>query len=91
LEPPARFHPPEVDDIIEDSEVLGISAEDQLKLQALHIKNNHLQKQEILAAKRHRTNMQAKVREMVLEEEQKARELEQQIAEMQAEDPCHRQ
>jgi cytochrome c5 len=35
--------------------------------------------------------MQAKVRQMILEEEQKARELEQQIIEMQGEDPCHQQ
>jgi hypothetical protein len=33
----ARFHPLEADDIIEDGEVLGISAEDQLKLRALRI------------------------------------------------------
>jgi hypothetical protein len=55
--------PPEDDDIIEDGKVLGISAEDQLKLRELHIKNNHLQKQkEILEAKCQRINMQAKVR-----------------------------
>jgi hypothetical protein len=35
--------------------------------------------------------MQAKVRRMILEEEQKARELEHQIAEMQGEDLCHHQ
>jgi hypothetical protein len=35
--------------------------------------------------------MQAKVRQMILEEEQKARELEQQIAEMQGKDLCHQQ
>jgi hypothetical protein len=29
---PVRFHPQEGDDVIEDGEVLGISAEDQLKL-----------------------------------------------------------
>jgi hypothetical protein len=57
-------------------------------LRALRIKNNHLQKQkEILAAKSQRINMQAKVRQMILDEEQKARELEQHIVEMQGEDP----
>jgi hypothetical protein len=35
--------------------------------------------------------MQAKVKQMILEEEQKVRELEQQIIEMQGEDPCHQQ
>jgi hypothetical protein len=33
--------------------------------------------------------MQAKVRQMILDEEQKAKELEQQITEMQGEDPHH--
>jgi hypothetical protein len=33
--------------------------------------------------------MQAKVRQMILGEEQKAKELEQQITEMQGEDPHH--
>jgi hypothetical protein len=33
---------PQADDIIKDSDVLCISAEDQLKLRALRIKNNHL-------------------------------------------------
>jgi hypothetical protein len=35
--------------------------------------------------------LQAKVKQMILEEEQKIRELEQQIAEMQGEDPYHQQ
>jgi hypothetical protein len=82
----------EADDIIEDNEVLAILAEDKLKLRELRTKNNHLQKPKgILAAKQQRTNMQAKVKQMILEEEQKARELEQQIIEMQGEDPCHQQ
>jgi hypothetical protein len=52
----------EGEDTIEDDEVIGISAEDQLKLRALRIKNNHLQKQkEILEAKHQRVTMQAKV------------------------------
>jgi hypothetical protein len=47
-------------------------------LRALRIKNNHLQKQkEILVAKRQRINMQAKVRQMILDDEQKAQEVEQ--------------
>jgi hypothetical protein len=83
---------PEVEDIVKDGKILGISAEDQLKLRALRIKNNHLQKQkEILAAKRQCITMQAKVRQMILDEEQKARELEQQIADMQGEDSHHMQ
>jgi predicted ATPase len=50
-------------------------------LRALHIKNNHLYKQkEILIAKHQRITMQAKVRQMVLDEGQKAKEQEQQIA-----------
>jgi hypothetical protein len=48
--------PQEANNIIEDGKVQGISA------RAPH-KNNHLQKQkEMLVAKRHRINMQAKVR-----------------------------
>jgi hypothetical protein len=42
LGPLRQASPPEADDIIEDGEVLGISAEDQLKLHALCIKNNRL-------------------------------------------------
>jgi hypothetical protein len=37
-----QISPSEADDIIEDGEFLGILAEEQLKLLALHIKNNHL-------------------------------------------------
>jgi hypothetical protein len=84
--PPPGFAPPEGEDTIEDGEVIGISAEDQLKLRALRIKNNHLQKQkEILEAKHQRVTMQAKVRQMIQDEEQRARELEQEIALMQSE------
>jgi hypothetical protein len=86
--PPLGFAPPEGEDTIEDREVIGISAEDQLKLQALRIKNNHLQKQkEILEAKRQRVTMQAKVRQKIQDEEQRARELQQEIALMQGEGP----
>jgi hypothetical protein len=42
--PPSGFTHLEGEDTIEDSEIIGISAEDQLKLRALRIKNNHLQK-----------------------------------------------
>jgi hypothetical protein len=57
-------------------------------LRALRIKNNHLQKKkEILAAKRQRITMQAKVRQIILDEEHKAKELEQQIRDMQGEAP----
>jgi hypothetical protein len=42
--PPPGFAPPEGEDTIEDGEVIGISAKDQLKLRAPRIKNNHLQK-----------------------------------------------
>jgi hypothetical protein len=83
--PPPGFAPPEGEDTIKDEEVIGISAEDQLKLQALRIKNHNLQKQkEILEAKRQRGTMQVKVRRMIQDEEQRARELEQEIALMQA-------
>jgi hypothetical protein len=52
----------------------------------LHIKNRNLQKQkEILEAKRQRVSAQAKVRQMIRDEEQKAQELEQEIALMQRE------
>jgi hypothetical protein len=89
---PLGFAPPEGEDTIEDGEVIGISAEDQLKLRALRIKNNHLQKQkEILEAKRQRVTMQAKVRQMILDEEQKARGLEQEIALIQGEGPYNLQ
>jgi hypothetical protein len=51
--PPPGFAPPEGKDAIEDDEVIGISAEDQLQLRALCIKNHNLQEQkEILEAKR---------------------------------------
>jgi phage-related minor tail protein len=75
--PPPGFAPLEGKETIEDGEVIGISTEDQLKLRALRIKNNLLQKQkEILEAKRQRVTMQAKVRQMIQVEEQRARELE---------------
>jgi hypothetical protein len=90
--PSPGFIHPEGEDTVEDGEIIGISAEDQLKLWGLHIKNNHLEKQkEILASKRQRINMQAKDRQMILDEEQKARELEQQIVDMQGEGPHHMQ
>jgi bacterioferritin (cytochrome b1) len=55
-------------------------------LRALRIKNHNLQKQkEILEAKRQRVTMQAKVRQMIQDEEHRARELEQEIALMQGE------
>jgi hypothetical protein len=61
--PSPGFAPLEGEDTIEDKEAIGISAEDQLKLRALRIKNHHLQKQkEILEAKRQRVTMQAKAR-----------------------------
>jgi hypothetical protein len=51
--PPPDFAPPEGEDTIGDEKVTGISTEDQLKLRALRIKNDHLQKQkEVLKAKR---------------------------------------
>jgi hypothetical protein len=90
--PPLGFIHSEGEETIKDSEIIGISAKDQLKLRALRIKNNHLQKQkEILAAKRQRINMQAKLRQMIVDEEQKARELEQQITDMQGEGSHHMQ
>jgi hypothetical protein len=52
----------------------------------MRIKNNHLQKQkEILEAKRQRVTVQARVWQMILDEEQKARELEQEITLIQGE------
>jgi hypothetical protein len=83
---PPGFAPPEGADVIEDDEVIGISAEEQLQLRALRIKNRNLQKQkEILEAKCQRVSAQAKVRQMIRDEEQKAQELEQEIALMQRE------
>jgi hypothetical protein len=83
--PPPGFAPPEGEDAIEDGEVIGISAEDQLKLQALCIKNHNLQKQkDILEAKRQRVTAQDKVRKMIQDEEQRARELDQEIVLMQS-------
>jgi hypothetical protein len=73
-------------DATEDGEVIGVSAEEQLQLRALRIKNRNLQKQkEILEAKRQRVSAQAKVRQMIRDKEQKAQELEQEIALMQRE------
>jgi hypothetical protein len=52
----------------------------------LRIKNRNLQKQkEILEAKCQCVSMQAKVRQMIRDEEQRAQELEQEIALMQRE------
>jgi hypothetical protein len=62
------------------------SSEEQLQLRALRIKNRNLQKQkEILEAKRQRISAQVKVRQMIHDEEQRAQELEQEIALMQRE------
>ena len=73
--PPTVFIHPEGGDTIEDGEIIGILAEDQLKLRALCLKDNQLQKQkELLAAKRQRITMQAKVMQMILDEEKRARE-----------------
>jgi hypothetical protein len=85
-EPPPGFAPPESEDATEDGEVIVISAEEQLQLWALCIKNRNLQKQkEILEAKRQHVSTQAKVRQMIRDEEQRARELDQEIALMQHE------
>jgi hypothetical protein len=85
-QPPPGFAPPEGADATEDGEVIGVSAEEQLQLWALRIKNRNLQKQkEILEAKRQRVSVQAKVRQMIRDEEQKAQDLEQEIALMQSE------
>jgi hypothetical protein len=85
-QPPPGFAPPEGVDATEDGEVIGVSAEEQLQLRALRIKNRNLQKQkEILEAKCQRVSTQAKVRQMIRDEEQKAQELEQEIALMQRE------
>jgi hypothetical protein len=75
--PPPGFTPPEGEDATEDGKVIGISAEEQLQLQALRTKNPNLQKQkDILEAKRQRVTAQAKVRHMIRDEEQRAWELE---------------
>jgi hypothetical protein len=85
-EPPPGFAPLEGEDAIEDGGVIGVSAEEQLQLRALRIKNRNLQKQkEILEAKRQCVSTQAKVRQMIRDEEQRAQELEQEIALMQRE------
>jgi hypothetical protein len=85
-QPPPGFAAPEGADATEDGEVIGVSAEEQLQLRALCIKNRNFQKQkEILEAKRQRVSAQAKVRQMIRDEEQKAQELEQEIALMQRE------
>ncbi|MCL0211824.1 hypothetical protein M2T08_25715, partial [Escherichia coli] len=85
-QPPPGFAPLEGADLTEDGEVLGVSAEEQLQLRALRLKNRNLQRQkEILEAKRQRVSALAKVRQMIRDEEQKAQELEQEIALMQRE------
>jgi hypothetical protein len=54
---PRGFAPPKGADATEDGEVIGVSAEEQLQLRALRIKNCNLQKQkEILEAKRQRVS-----------------------------------
>jgi hypothetical protein len=85
-QPPLGFAPPEGADLTEDGEVLGVSAEEQLQLRALRIKNRNLQRQkEILEAKRQRVSALAKLRQMIRDEEQKAQDLEREIALMQRE------
>jgi hypothetical protein len=85
-QPPPGFAPPEGADLTEDGKVLGVSAEEQLQLRALRIKNRNLQRQkEILEAKRQRVSALAKVRQMIHDEEQKAQDLKREIALMQRE------
>jgi hypothetical protein len=85
-QPPPGFAPPEGANLIEDGEVLGVSAKEQLQLRALRLKNRNLQRQkEILEAKRQCMSALAKVRQMIRDEEQKAQDLERQIALMQRE------
>jgi hypothetical protein len=85
-QPPPGFAPPEGADLTEDGEVLGVSAEEQLQLRALRLKNRNLQRQkEILEAKRQRVSALAKVRQMIRDEEQKAQDLEREITLMQRE------
>jgi hypothetical protein len=80
------FAPPEGADLTEDGEVLGVLAEEQLQLRALRLKNRNLQRQkEILEAKRQCVSALAKVRQMIRDEEQKAQDLEREIALMQRE------
>jgi hypothetical protein len=68
--PPPGFAPPEGEDAAEDGEVLGVSTEEQLQLWALRLRNHNLQKQkEILKAKRQRVSVQAKLRQMIRDEE----------------------
>jgi hypothetical protein len=85
-QPPPGFAPLEGEDATEDGEVIGVSAEEQLQLRALRIKNRNFQKQkEIVEAKRQRVSAQAKVRQMIRDEEQRVHEVEQEIALMQRE------
>jgi hypothetical protein len=85
-QPPPDFAPLEGADLTEDGEVLGVSAEEQLQLRALRLKNRNLQRQkEILEAKRQRVSALAKVRQIIRDEEQKAQDLEREIALMQRE------
>jgi hypothetical protein len=73
-EPPPGFAPLEGEDATEDGEVIGISVEEQLR--TLRIENLNLQKlKEILEVKRQRVSVQAKVRQMIRDEEQRAQEL----------------
>jgi hypothetical protein len=67
---PPGFAPLEGEDASEDGEVIGVSVEEQLQLQALRIKNRNLQKQkEILEAKCQHVSAQSKVRQMIRDEE----------------------
>ena len=85
-QPPPGFAPPEGADLTEDGEALGVSTEEQLQLRALRLRNRNLQRQkEILEAKRQRVSALAKVRQMIRDEEQKAQDLEREIALMQRE------
>jgi hypothetical protein len=75
-QPPPGFAPPEGTDATEDGKVIGVSAEEQLQLHALRIKNRNLQKQkEILETKRQRVSAQAKVRQMIATKSRRPRSL----------------
>lgn len=64
------------DEDLPEGKDLGINIEDQLKLHSLCMKNNHLEKQmEVLTARRQRTMMQSRIRQLIQDEEEKSRAL----------------
>jgi hypothetical protein len=82
----------EEDDIMQEGEDQGINAVDQLLLRSLCIKNDQLQRhKKVLTAKMKRTSMQDRIKQLIQDEEGNSWALQQEITELQHEDPPRHQ